>query len=603
MLVGLSYLDGSLPFGFWIGKLFKGQHFDIRDHGANNTGFANVLRVLGWKAGLLVFAADFLKGFVPVLIAVHFFGYGWGAACLLATILGHAHSLYFYIAEGVFSGGTSTVALLGGMAILHPLTILLGLCFFLIVLSITRYLSLASMLSCIFVTVLAFALHFGSFWQTAFLLVTILILYTHRRNIGRLIEGIEPTLGDSGIVNGDAEVVTAFVIHSLTTDDLRQLRLTALIPKLMDQGHLTEHNARWLIANAKVVLEAGEIVGIETTIGKNVRVPILGIALLPDQIKSHLPKLMRPIEELTQDEKEQWEEALQTDQKRKELLEGLLRSALVQAQRRGAKILGLGALLSSESRGGADLQKYADQRGLTIKVDNGAAFTAVATIIAIERECPIPLTEANIIVIGAYGLIGNIVFRYLKELTSSIVAVGRDPNKLREFGDDIRTMVMSELFEQDNGSTLARADVIVLCTSSETQIITVENVNLLKYGALVVDVAIPPDFDDAVLKIRDDIKLVRSGLILLPGQPTSGVDFHFGYTDIGEKRYPLVPACLAQSILLGLSSEEEIKEHVSLAAKIKRESLTFFRQKAKEHGLEIITSDISEPALFSALQR
>ena len=71
LAVFCSYVIGSLTPGFWIAKWFKGKNFDIRDWGSNNIGFTNVRRVLGWKAGIPVFIFDFLKGFLPTIIANH----------------------------------------------------------------------------------------------------------------------------------------------------------------------------------------------------------------------------------------------------------------------------------------------------------------------------------------------------------------------------------------------------------------------------------------------------------------------------------------------------------------------------------------------------
>jgi glycerol-3-phosphate acyltransferase PlsY len=72
LLIGFAYLCGSIPFGKIVGTIYG---IDIQKHGSGNIGFANTVRVLGWKAGLMVLPGDVLKGTIPVLIAQHYLGF------------------------------------------------------------------------------------------------------------------------------------------------------------------------------------------------------------------------------------------------------------------------------------------------------------------------------------------------------------------------------------------------------------------------------------------------------------------------------------------------------------------------------------------------
>src|SRR5712692_5473341 len=113
----LGYLLGSVPFGYLIGRTFKG--IDIRDYGSHNIGATNVLRVVGPLPALLTLLGDIAKGTIPVLLAATPAIAGpiirpWiVVAAALAGIVGHAYSLRFYIRERRFSRGKAVATGLG----------------------------------------------------------------------------------------------------------------------------------------------------------------------------------------------------------------------------------------------------------------------------------------------------------------------------------------------------------------------------------------------------------------------------------------------------------------------------------------------------------
>jgi acyl-phosphate glycerol 3-phosphate acyltransferase len=551
VFVVLSYLLGSLPFGYWIAKRSKGPEFDIRDHGSCSIGFTNVLRVVGWRTALPVLLFDVAKGYVPVWLCAYYVGPVWGGVCLLATAIGHAKSAYFFWKEGVFAGGKSVATVLGGILALQPAIAGLGLAVFLTILFATRIVSLGSMLAGISALALSFAFGLGTAWNIVFALVAVLILFTHRRNIARLIAGIEPKLGHR---SEDNEAVSAFALHPLTFGDFAQMPITRWITRLAEMDPLPEKIIRRLIAMAPM-LEAAEITGIRTLNGVEGRVLILAIPLLPDQIQ---------------------------DPKYRKVLNALLRSAAVQAQRRGASVLTLGALLSSYSGGGVELQTWCKKRGLTITIDNGAALTVAATVKAITNRGPIPLDQATVAVIGARGLIGRRVTEELEGRAKKVISLAREKSS----DGQVLSLDLSELNE---------TDIVVTATSSPGLIITRDSAYHLKPGALVVDVAVPPDVDDTIVKVRPDVILVRSGLILLPGEPRIGTDFHFGQVDTPNGPVRLVPACLAQGLALAVTREFQ---HASRGARVRKEDVRFFAEQLEKMGLTVITSDLSEPTVF-----
>jgi len=554
VVVLVSYLVGSLPIGYWFGKRMKGGLFDIRDHGSCSIGFTNVLRVLGWQTAIPVLLLDIAKGYLPVFLGNALGGPLAGGLCLLWVMLGHAKSLYFRFSEGVFSGGKSVASLLGGILALQPFLAVLALLFFLLILAITRIVSVSSILACVGAFALTFALGLDIIWSVILGSASMLILFTHRRNIARLIEGVEPRLGQRSETD---EIISAFAFHPLTIEDFAQTRLARWIPKLVNMGVLSERMVRRIIAMGPI-FEAGEITGIETDNGQRGRVMTIVVPLLPDQIQDPLNK---------------------------HLLNALLQSAAVQAQRRGASILNLGALLSSYAGGGTELQKWCNDRGLTITIDNGAAMTIAATLEVIRTENPIPLSKTVLGIVGAKGLIGHGVAKALATEAGKVIEIARSPQEKRA-GED------------PDLSELAGAQVVVFTTGADHPIVTENNAHFLEKANLVVDVAVPVDVADDAFANYPDVRLTRSGMMLLPGDPQSNIDFHFGTYQTEKGMVYLLPACLAQGFILAATGEFQ---HASRGAKIRTSSVAFFAKQYRKLGLGIVTSELSEPAVFGKL--
>src|SRR5436309_15612985 len=99
VLIGIiGYLWGSIPAGYWMGKLLRGRDFDIRQYGSHKIGATNVLRTLGKVPAAIVFVLDLSKGVLPTLLAVlipFFNGAGWGPPIAgLAALLGHCYPIF-----------------------------------------------------------------------------------------------------------------------------------------------------------------------------------------------------------------------------------------------------------------------------------------------------------------------------------------------------------------------------------------------------------------------------------------------------------------------------------------------------------------------------
>lgn len=190
-LVG-AYLLGSIPSAVWIGKAFYGV--DVREHGSGNAGTTNVMRVLGKKAALPVFVIDALKGYAAVALAAwssvpaESGGYLYVkiALCLLAVV-GHMFPVF-----AGFKGGKGVATLVGAMFGFSVGGILLAFATFLVVVAYTKYVSVGSLTGG---TLLPFyaALCGQSDWRLMlfYAVVALLLFYTHRSNISRLLQGTE----------------------------------------------------------------------------------------------------------------------------------------------------------------------------------------------------------------------------------------------------------------------------------------------------------------------------------------------------------------------------------------------------------------------------
>ena len=189
IVISLSYLCGSIPFGLILTKIFKNQ--DIRNIGSGNIGATNVLRTGNKFLAALTLLLDILKGYIPVIITQQYFPGMIQLSCLLA-FLGHIFPVWLK-----FKGGKGVATYLG---ILFALSIQLGFLFmftWLVVSLIFRYSSLSSMFSSltVFIITLIKDTALQSIYSNAYVeeeiklilfIFFILIMFTHRKNITNL---------------------------------------------------------------------------------------------------------------------------------------------------------------------------------------------------------------------------------------------------------------------------------------------------------------------------------------------------------------------------------------------------------------------------------
>lgn len=202
-----AYLLGSIPSAVWIGKRYYGV--DVREHGSKNAGTTNVLRVLGTRAAIPVFVIDFLKGFLAVTLftllkyddemqRLPVWIINFKIAAVFVVALGHIYPIF-----AGFRGGKGVATMLGAITGIQPNVALLCFAVWFVVFMLWHYVSLASIAAggCfpIFASIFAGSMYarYGlehtpiTFVVFSFV-VAIILVWTHRKNIGRILDGVEP---------------------------------------------------------------------------------------------------------------------------------------------------------------------------------------------------------------------------------------------------------------------------------------------------------------------------------------------------------------------------------------------------------------------------
>ena len=194
LLIVLAYLLGSIPTSVWVGKWFHGK--DVRDYGSGNAGATNTIRVLGWKAGIPVLIVDMFKGWLVVHLAYITYFYvpksddfiTYQLVLGTAAMVGHIFPVYVG-----FRGGKGVATLFGIILALNPVSTAVCIGIFLVIIFLTKYVSLGSIIagfSFPFVLILIFHTTTPSLMIFS-LAVAILLLFTHQKNIERLLRNQE----------------------------------------------------------------------------------------------------------------------------------------------------------------------------------------------------------------------------------------------------------------------------------------------------------------------------------------------------------------------------------------------------------------------------
>jgi predicted amino acid dehydrogenase len=225
-----------------------------------------------------------------------------------------------------------------------------------------------------------------------------------------------------------------------------------------------------------------------------------------------------------------------------------LNQAARMAERRGARIMGLGAFTSVVGDAGITVAHEAD-----IAITSGNSLTVAATLEAAKQAVvkmgATDLTKGRAMVVGATGSIGAVCARLLAQAIYNVVLVAPDPGKLIALKRTIQeeTPGAQVSIATKTGDLAADCDLIVTTTSAFGQ--RVIDITRCKPGAVICDVARPPDINEAEAALRPDVLVIESGEILIPG------DIDFGY-DIGLPPKTAY-ACLAETALLAMEGRFE----------------------------------------------
>jgi len=206
LIIILSYLIGSIPTAIIVSKAAKG--IDIREHGSGNAGGTNVMRVLGWKHGLLVILLDAFKGVLAVVVVarLHYGNMPFQNVTPfddftlvqiiagIAAVVGHVFTIF-----AGFKGGKGIATALGMLLMIITVDMLIALGVFIIVVSISRYVSLGSLVGAVSVP-LSLIVRENIFhvdipgYNTILpfiIAISLFVIYTHRKNVVRILNGSE----------------------------------------------------------------------------------------------------------------------------------------------------------------------------------------------------------------------------------------------------------------------------------------------------------------------------------------------------------------------------------------------------------------------------
>ena len=186
-----AYLIGAAPTSYIVARLVR--RIDLREHGSGNLGATNAFRVLGWKAALPVMVVDVAKGWAPTIWFPFWDGAApleWALAYGAAAILGHVFSPFVG-----FRGGKGVATSAGVFLALAPWAVLIGFIVWGVMLTLTRIVSVSSLMAALVLPVAVFATNEPPIELGLSLALAAFVVYAHRANIRRLLRGEETKFG------------------------------------------------------------------------------------------------------------------------------------------------------------------------------------------------------------------------------------------------------------------------------------------------------------------------------------------------------------------------------------------------------------------------
>lgn len=549
LLLALAYGVGSLPLGYW---LLTRLGFRPRNLSAYNLGVENVVRQLGVGPAVASAVLDLGKGFVAVLMAASLGQVEVSVLAGLAAFAGHLYPPRFLFPD-LPPRGRGNLVLLGVLAGLYAAGLsiwvtLLPLVVWAAVLGLSGFAAVATLVG---LFAFALALTLSALPVAAKLAAWALLAlsaWRFKENLGRIVDGTEPKVGEDVPMRGKnpKEVVTAFMVHPLTIEDYWETKRFKWMKPLVERGVLTEKSVRLFAAQLRP-MKLGELRGIRTANGTEIRMYLLSSPLLPDVIQS------------------------QPDLAVKRAIEGARL-----AHELGASVVGLGAFWSVVGNKGEDVQNAVPE----ITVTNGGAYTAgtiKAAIPGILRHFQAEgrdLAQAVAAVVGANGVVAFGIARTIAPQVRKVVMVGRDLERLERSAQTLRKVNPgTEIVTSTDIASIKEADLVFTATSDPNPVIYPEHV---KHGAWLFDEGRPADVHDSVA-LLPGVRVIPGGVVRPPGEMRASIDVKFGESN--------VPACLAETLIIAATGEYDRK---SLGAQTKSENINFFVDQAEKLGFRVI---------------
>jgi predicted amino acid dehydrogenase len=294
-------------------------------------------------------------------------------------------------------------------------------------------------------------------------------------------------------------------------------------------------------------MKVGELRGVRTTDGKEIRTYLLSSPLLPDVFRD------------------------EPDLAVKRAIEGARL-----AHELGASVFGLGAFWSVVGNKGEDVQAAVPE----IAITNGGAYTsgtikaAIPTILEHFAREGRDLKQAVAAVVGANGVVAFGIARTIAPQVRRVIMVGRDPERLERSAATLRRANPgTDIVTTTDVSLVREADLIFTATSDPNAVIFPEHV---KPGTWIFDEGRPADVHETVALVPG-VRVIPGGVVRPPGEMKASLDIHFGEG--------AVPACLAETLIIAATGEYERK---SLGAQTKTENINFFVDQAARLGFEVL---------------
>ncbi|WP_135255630.1 glycerol-3-phosphate acyltransferase [Thermus caldilimi] len=549
VLLPLSYALGALPLGYWLARR---RGVDLRTASPYALGLETALKRLGLGLTLLTFLLDFLKGYLPLALG-RALGLGFPELLALgvAVYLGHLYPLFFRDPWPLRAKGAGVLlGILAGLP-LAPALGMVPVALALALYALTGYASLGALGLPLGLFGVALFGGFGLQEKLLSGLLFLLALWRYKENLGRILEGTEPRLGNPMPLPSERQVVCAFLIHPLTVEDFWQSPRFRWARPLVRLGLLRQ---AWMERLAELFrpMKVGEVRGVRTADGREVLCHLISAPLLPHQIKAKPELAVR--------------RAIQGARLAKEL---------------GATVVGLGAFWSVVGEKGKRVQEAVPG----IEVTNGGAYTAgtvkaaIPGILAHFAQGGKELGNTTAAVVGANGVVAFGIARQIAPLVGRLILVGRDRERLEKSAESLRKNLerkgkAPEIQVTTEVTAIREADLVFTATSDPNPVIYPEHV---KPGAWIYDEGVPPDVHPSVKKVPG-VRVIPGGVVRLPGRAKATLDLHFGSPD-------QVPACLAETMIL---AAEEAFDRKSLGGEVKAENIQFFVERAEALGFKVV---------------